>query len=276
MLLHQRAASANGLPEVLKISRSPGPTGDVRGSGGTRAPRPLARSRPPTYKGDGDKELIADGPNGTQVWRYTPPAGTKSINGGTWSLFSTTDNPVPASAPSSVFSLHALAPAGGVASLTEQNSYWAWDRRVTIFFTRRTAHWRQIDRAPVLLGSNTCRGLCPCCRARETPVLVPANVYRTPNGVAVQTPKPFLAGWSQLGPPPGQGGSPFPDASGFGSNPAYYETMRLTNHLLGRNDTGGYVLGRLGDGLHVLRPRAEVPELGSGRSPGVGRFEGSP
>ena len=249
------AIGANGLPEVLRDLRSPGPTGDVRGS--WRDPAAFSTIQTADLQGDGEQELIADGPNGTQVWRYTPPAGTKSINGGTWSLFSTDNNPVPASAPSQYLSLHALAPAGGVASLTEQNSYWAWDPNGHNFFYAANGTLAPNSTEPQYYLDNM-SGLMPVLQgASKTPVLVPANVYRTPNGVAVQTPKPFLAGWSQLGPPPGQGGSPFPDASGFGSNPAYYETMRLTNHLLGRNDTGGYVLGRLGDGLHVydLGPR---------------------
>ena len=243
------ALGADGLPEVLRDFHSPGPTEDVRGS--WRQAAAFSTIQTGDLQGDGEQEIIADGPNGTRVWRYTPPAGTKSINGGTWSLFSTDNVPVPASAPSQYLSLHVLEPVGGVANLTEQNSYWAWDPNRHNFFYAANGTLAPNSTEPQYYLDNM-SGLMPELQgASKTPVLVPANVYRTPEGVAVQTPKPFLAGWSYLGPPPGQGGSPFPDASGFGSNPSYYETMRLANHLLGRNDAGGYVLGRLGDGLHV-------------------------
>ena len=58
--------------------------------------------------------------------------------------------------------------------------------------------------------------------------------------------------------------SPFPDSSGFGSNPAYYETLRTTTNLFGSRDTVGYVLGRLPDGLHAYALRDFYPD---GRDP---------
>jgi len=245
------AINADGLPEVLRDFHSPAPNEDVGGS--WRDAATFSTIQTADLQGDGEQEIIADGPNGTRVWRYTPPAGTKSINGGTWSLFSTGDIPAPASAPSQYLSLHALAPAAGGASLTEQNSYWAWDPNAHNFFYVVNGTLAPNSSDPKYYLDNM-SGLMP----NQGGALVAANVYRTPGGVAVQTPKPFLAGWSQLGPPPtqtgcGQACSPFPDASGFGSDPAYYETMRVADHLFGPVDSArGYVLGRLHDGLHVF------------------------
>ena len=78
--------------------------------------------------GDGEQEIIADHePSGTSVWRYTPPAGSKSINGGTWSLVSTTPNVLPTSpSPSQYLSLHAVDAGGGSAVITDQGSYWTF------------------------------------------------------------------------------------------------------------------------------------------------------
>ena len=109
-------------------------------------------------------------------------------------------------------------------------------------------------------------------------VLVPANVYRTQNGVAVQQ-LGSNGSWAQLGPPPTSGFacqrtdlcSPLTDTASpscaappncFGSDPAYYETMRVANHLLGPSDPAGYVLGRQADGLHVFSLEPFTSPLG--------------
>ena len=45
--------------------------------------------------GDGSQEVLARFADGMHIYRYTPPAGTKSIDGGTWSLVSGTNPNTP-------------------------------------------------------------------------------------------------------------------------------------------------------------------------------------
>ena len=121
------AIGANGLPEVLQDFHSPLPTDDVRGS--WRDPSAFSTIQTADLYGDNEQEIIADHePTGTRVWRYTPPAGTTSINGGTWSLVST-DTLLPSTpSPAQYLSLHSVS-AGFFpsAEITDQNSYWTWD-----------------------------------------------------------------------------------------------------------------------------------------------------
>jgi hypothetical protein len=258
------AIGADGLPEVLKEFHSPMPTEDVRGS--WRDPAAFSTIQTADLYGDGAQEIIADHePSGTRIWRYTPPAGTKSINGGSWSQVSTTPNVLPSPpAPAQYLSLHAVNANGGAAALTDQNASWTFGddgfhstgMSTLAPFSSDPEYYldNMSGRMPELQGSSS--------------VLVPANVYRTPNGVAVQR---LTSGgsWVQLGPPPTSGFdcqrinycSPLTDTASpscstppncFGSDPAYYETMRVVNNLLGSGDTAGYVLGRQRDGLHVF------------------------
>ena len=88
------AIGADGLPEVLRDFHSPGPTADVRNS--WRSASAFSTIQTADLYGDGEQEIIADHePSGTAVWRYTPHSGLKSINGGTWSLVSTTPKNLP-------------------------------------------------------------------------------------------------------------------------------------------------------------------------------------
>src|SRR4051794_9452900 len=101
---------AKGHPRVIRALRSPLPTEDVRGS--WRDPATSSTIQAADLDGDQQEEILANGPSGTGVWRYTPPGGTKSINGGTWSLVGT-DKLLPTNpAPSQYLSLHAVS-AGG-------------------------------------------------------------------------------------------------------------------------------------------------------------------
>ena len=255
------AIGANGLPEVLQDFHSPLPSDDVRGS--WRDPAASSTIQTADLYDDGAQEIIADhGATGTRVWRYTPPTGTRSINGGTWSLASTTKTLPSTPAPSQYLSLHAVS-AGTFpfAALTDQSSLWVWDLANGRFDQAGNASLAPTSTSPEYYLDNT-SGMMPE-TLTPTPALVSANVYRTPNGVAAQWfngPRPI-----QLGPPPTSGGncqathscSPFPDTNCqaaspcFGSDPSYYETMRVATNLLGPDDPNGYVLGRLHDGLHV-------------------------
>ena len=139
------------------------------------------------------------------MWRYTPPAGTSSINGGTWSLVGTASNilPTPPS-PSQYLSLHAIgavAPARPCSlDQVTRTGRGIWARQ----FSADRAHdvWRRTRSEPQYYLNNM-SGLMPELHTSTNPVLVPANVYRTPDGVAVQ----WFDGldWEQLGPPPTSG-----------------------------------------------------------------------
>ena len=285
------AIGADGLPEVLRGVRSPTPTEDVRAS--WRDAAAFSTIQTADLYGDGAQEIIADHePSGTAVWRYTPPAGSKSINGGTWSLVSTSPNLLPTSpAPSQYLSFHAIEAGGGrPAVLTSQDAYSTFAKNSFQPAGQSTLAPPSSD--PSFYLDNMSALVPESHSLTRTPPLVPANVYRTADGVAVQT---FENGnWVQLGPPPTVAPgcravgispaacSPFADSvTGFGSNPAYYETMRVANYLGGPRDPAAYVLGRLSDGLHVaalvpvLAPiggeewdTAEIPVLTA-----LGRFE---
>jgi hypothetical protein len=257
------AIGADGLPEVLRDVHSPTPTEDVRGS--WRDAAAFSTIQTADLYGDGAQEIIADHePSGTGVWRYTPPAGSKSINGGTWSLVSTSPNLLPTSpAPSQYLSFHAVDAGGSPAVLTSQDAYSTFGDNSFHFAAKSTLAPPSSDASYYL--DNMSALMPESHSSSRAPHLLPANVYRTPNGIAAQT---FDgANWVQLGPPPTAGPrckeeitcSPFSDSvTGFGSNPAYYETMRVANNLAGPRDPWGYVLGRLSDGLHIA---ALVPIL---------------
>jgi hypothetical protein len=251
------AIGANGLPEVLSDFHSPAPAADVRGS--WKSAQAFSTIQTADLYGDGEQEIIADHePSGTSVWRYTPPEGSKSISGGTWSLVSTTPNVLPTSpSPSQYLSLHAVGAGGGPAVITDQSSYWTFGGNGFHGTGKTTLAPSSSDPSDYL---DNMSGLMPESQSSSTaPNLVPANVYRTPNGVGVQT---FDGtNWVQLGPAPTAGNqcrstpsscSPFSDiGTGFNASPSSYETLQVANDLAGPNDPWGYVLGRLGDGLHV-------------------------
>ena len=242
---------------------SPLPAGDVRGS--WRDPAAFSTIQTADLYGDNEQEIIADHePTGTRVWRYAPPAGTTSINGGTWSLVST-DTLLPSSpSPAQYLSLHAVS-AGFFpsAEITDQNSYWTWDANNGGFDPASTGTLAPNSTQPQYYLDNMSGPMPETLTSTSAPALVTANVYRTSNGVAAQ----WYQGnqWVQLGPPPTSAGgceathscSPFPDTNCpattgcFSSDPSYYETMRVAGNLLGPGDTNGYVIGRLHDGLHV-------------------------
>jgi hypothetical protein len=246
------------LPEVLRDFHSPAPNQDVRGS--WQDPAAFSTIQTADLYGDGEQEIIADhDPAGTAVWRYTPPTGSKSINGGTWSHVSTTPNLLPSSpAPSQYLSFHAVRANGGSTVLTDQQQYWTWNSGNQSFHPGANSTLAPASSDPKYYLDNMSAGLM----INDNQNLVPSAVYRTAAGVGVQ----WFNGssWVQIGPPPGQGGSPFSDASGFGSSPAYYETLQVTHGLTGSGDAqayGGEVLGRLADGLHVfvLLPDSNSP-----------------
>ena len=268
------AIGGDGLPEVLRNFHSPGPAADVRGT--WRDPAAYSTIQTADLYGDGRQEILADHePYGTRVWRYTAPAGTKSINGGSWALVSTTTNILPSGpTPAQFLSLHAVNGNGGTGALTDQDAFWTLGANG--FQSSGAKTLAPASSNPAYYLDNT-SGLMPQLQGTGS-TLVPANVYRTQNGVAVQQ-LGSNGSWAQLGPPPTSGFacqrtdlcSPLTDTASpscaappncFGSDPAYYETMRVANHLLGPSDPAGYVLGRQADGLHVFSLEPFTSPLG--------------
>ena len=270
------AIGADGLPEVLTDLRSPLPNEDVRGS--WKDPALFGTIQTADLYKDSGREIIANGPSGTAVWRYAPPAGSKSINGGTWSLVSTTSGLLPTPpAPNQYLSFHAIGAGAGPAVLTAQgDAYWTFGDNSFHGAANSTLAPPVSD--PSLYLDNMPALMPESHSSSRLPNLVPANVYRTPDGVAVQ--RFDGSNWVQLGPPPTGGDncllkgncSPFSNdagpgswwpsnLAGFNTNPAYYETMRVANYFGGPRDTAGYVLGRVSDGLHVvaLAPNLSPP-----------------
>jgi hypothetical protein len=265
------AIGANRLPEVLRDFHSPAQTADVRGS--WQDPAAYSTIQTADLFGDGEREILADRePGGVDVWRYSPPSGTKSIDGGSWSLDSNTQGLLPnPPAPSQYLTLHAedaySVGGEGISALTDQNAYWYYDPGSGFVTTPPNYPPNQVSTSsdPKYYLDNV-TGTLPFLDQdnNNATVMAPATLYRTANGVGAEQ---FGVNgiWQQIGPSPTSGGqcqsnhscSPFPDtncsgpASCLGASPSYYETMRTATQLLGSNDANGYVLGRLQDGLHV-------------------------
>jgi hypothetical protein len=176
------AIGADGRPQVINDFRSPLPTEDVRGS--WRDPATSSTIQTPDLDGDGGHEVLANGPAGMSVWRYTPPGGSNSIDGGTWAKVST-DRVLPSPpAPSQYLSLR-VANQGFAPPvvLTDQASYWTWDGNGFQATGRSTLAPNSTSPQYYL---NNLSGPMPQIDTPIVPSPVDANVYRTPDGVAVQ------------------------------------------------------------------------------------------
>jgi hypothetical protein len=244
------AMNANDRPEVLRDFRSPLPNEDVRGS--AEDPSIYRTIQTADLDGNGQSEIIADFPDGVHVYRYTPPAGTKDINGGTWSLENVSGPSSNQLAPAQYESLHIIEPHDGIpAVLVMQNAYWLWGGQSgwqgtgkTTLAPYETDPKYYLDNQVGEVGYNVDNGT----RA----VFGPVDVFRTADGVAYQYYD--NSGWHYAGLPPSQAGpcgspdykcSPFPDSSSFGDSPSYYETLHLAD--LGENFV--LLLGRQRNGV---------------------------
>ncbi len=79
------AVDASGLPQVLTDFRSPLPS--ESGPNWTQ-PQYYKTIQTADLYGNGAREIIARFHDGMRVYKYTPPAGSRSIDGGSWSLVS--------------------------------------------------------------------------------------------------------------------------------------------------------------------------------------------
>jgi hypothetical protein len=230
--------------------------------------------------GNGTESIVAEFPDGVHTYDYVPPAGTKSISGGTWY-----EEPVGSPAgsgmpPSTYLSMHVIGPTpsrnfGGrqiPAILVYQGSYFVHQLSGGWASTGDTTVAPNSSDPSYYLGNQV--GLWPWPNGQGAG-LAQSNVYRTADGVAVQhfdfdscSLQGCTGYWqnSTLAPtthcpatgagcsPLGDNDSPFCVAesfSCFGASPSWYETLRMASNLRGPGDPNGYLLGRLGDGLHV-------------------------
>jgi hypothetical protein len=230
------AVDKNGNPEVLNDFRSPLPS--ESGPNWTQAAY-YSTIQTVDLTGTGAHAIIARFPGGMRVFRYTPPAGSKSIDGGTWSStaagpFSDADGYTD---PSLYLSIHTIdAGSGWPAMLLAQSKagvvVYDWNGSGWVKqspspygpYSADPALYLDLQWATVSVNGKT----------------FPAVVERNPDGVLVQ----YLSGgkWVVAGPQPNPG--PFADedpsadcgfsdneAVGhcFGSSPSYYETLRFAS-----------------------------------------------
>jgi hypothetical protein len=278
------AIGANGRPEVLTDFRSPLPSE----APDTHGANPMVYQTIQTGEvvGDGTRSIIAQFPDGVHTYDYTPPSGTRSINGGSWH-----EEPVggpTGGQPSQYLALHIVGTSASVngpgnvpATLVDQDSYWIHQASGGWAPASDTTS-APFSQDPGYYLDNQV-GMMP--RQRNGAVeLAPVNVWRTADGVGVQAYDQFQGGclpgtpcfqWLGLSILPTSGlgcqatgrCSPFTDNPSpncvpqefncFGTLASWYETMRVANDLQGPGDPEGYVLGRLVDGLHAYGLRSE-------------------
>jgi hypothetical protein len=273
------ATGANGRPEVLTEFRNPLPTESGAGLG--TDPMVYSSIQTADVDGNGRLSIIAQFPDGVHTFDYTPPAGGKSIVGGTWH-----QEPVggPSGGPPSEYlSLHVVGTAAAVngkgtipATLVDQSSYWVHQASGGWTAAGDTTNVPNTTQPKYYLDYRT--GVLPRQTGPSAFQQTPVNLYRTPDGVVanVYDGRPGCSDthecdpvWYSISstraaaecesapgtcPPLADNGSPDcdPDTfSCFGSSPSWYETMQTASQLRGPDDDDGYLLGRLYDGLHV-------------------------
>ncbi len=272
------AVDAQGHPEVLTDFRSPLPS--ESGPNWTE-PQYYKTIQTANLYGNGGQEILARFPDGMRVYKYTPPAGTKDINGGSWSRVSDGGPFSDASGgadPSVYLTIHAVSAQGGLPAMLvaqEQAFKWTGSGWTSIGPTLaphesdpRYYLDNQVGRLKYFTGPAT------------KPVFHTGTVvfFRTPDGLAAQ--RYDGSSWVLDGPAPtsGCGGvfeltcSPFADKTSapgacphpgtnscFGDSPSYYETL----HFADLSGVGAdVVLGRLRDGLHGYRLDSFTPSDG--------------
>jgi hypothetical protein len=247
------AIGADGYPEVLKDFRSPLPSQESASLGAN--PMTYSSIQTADVLGNGTESIVAQFPDGVHTYDYTPPKGTKSIDGGTWH-----EEPVggpSGNLPPSTYLTMRIVPVHGdnlhrstvPATLVYQNAYYVhsasggWQATGQSTLAPHSSDPKYyLDSVAGEFPREAADGM-----SRE---LAPVVGYRTADGFYVQQyDRDSLAGphWRTLAAP----SATFADSSGFGADPSRYETLRMATDLLGPDDDQTYALGRLADGLHV-------------------------
>ncbi len=255
------AIDASGQPEVLTDFRSPLPS--ESGPNWTQAPY-YSTIQTVDLSGNGAHEIIARFPSGIRVYKYTPPAGSKSIDGGTWSLvsqngpFSDADGYTD---PSLYLSIHAASAENGQpAALVAQS------KSGVVVYEWNGSGWTKESVAPVsTYTSDPSQYLDLQWASLPTSSgVVRALIQRGSGGVSAQSEQGGR--WLNLvaAPNPGPFGGPNPTpqadcpfTSGssnldcFDSSPSYYETLRFGDIIGDSFPNQREMLGRASDGLRV-------------------------
>jgi hypothetical protein len=254
------AIGANGQPEVLTDFRSPLPSESGPNWNQAQYYKTIQTA---DLTGNGAHEIIARFPDGMRVYRYAPPAGTKSIDGGTWSViskggpFSDADGYTD---PSLYLTIHAVgAENGQPAQLVAQA------KSGVVLYDWNGSGWTKHSPAPLgpyEADPSSYLALQMASLPSKTGV-VRALIERYDGGVVAQYEN--AGKWQVLGAKPSPG--PFADAveapntdcpfetdgptsECFGSSPSYYETLRFAD-IDGK--PGEEMLGRTSDGLRMYK-----------------------
>jgi hypothetical protein len=258
------AIGADGQPEVLRDFRSPLPW---EAGPSWKQAMYYATIQTADLNGDGRREILARFPNGMHVFGYTPPSGSKGIDGGTWKVLSANgpfDDGTGYTDPSQYLTIHAIdAVQGQPGALVAQSS------SDLVMFRWNGSGWTQVQPGPLGLSSTNPRYYLNLQTAElvrgasGSPSPVQSVVTRNGGGISAQ----YLADgrWQALGaqPNPGPFGDIYPspdcpftaggdDSQCFTASPSFYETLRFGD-VVGDVGAGAAreMLGRATDGLRV-------------------------
>ncbi len=268
------AIGADGQPEVLTAFRSPLPS---ESGPNWNQPQYYTTIQTADLEGDGAHEIIARFPTGMRVYQYTPPAGTKSIDGGTWSLLSNSGifaDSDGSTDPSAYLSIHAISTSGGRPAELVGQIPTGTGHFVAVYYWERPrgapGFWQQVRVPYPAEGSGN-----PADYLNLEPAMLPSKggvvsavVSRTGFGGVVAAYKSgdleSDAKWTALGRSPSPGHfADYPSSDCpvggvahdcFGASPSYYVTLRFANIDGGSGDE---MLGRLADGLRVYKLLAD-------------------
>ena len=266
-------------PQVLTDFRSPLPS-----ESGPNWTQPQYYSTIQTADLDGPghgADIIARFPDGLRVYRYTPPKGTKSIDGGTWSLvskngpFSDADGYTD---PSLYLSIHADRGNGNSADQSAEITAQSKSGPVTYFWTG--SGWipagTQLRDLHIPYSNDPADylNLGPATLATPDGVLPAVTTYDT-GGVFGYYKQHQGANWHWKEVARGSNPGPFStrlpcggsNRECFDSSPSYYTTLRFANvdgkpgdELLGRQ-TNGLLAYKLSDDANTWKPLATLGDL---------------
>jgi hypothetical protein len=266
------AVGADGHPEVLTDFRSPLPS---EAGPNWNQPQYYRTIQAADLDGPGHgADIIARFPSGVRVYHYTPPAGTKSIDGGRWKVVSEngpfSDMGGSVTDPSTSQTMQVMgATASSPAILIAQgcSSSPSCGAPGTQAYRWTGSGWVSIGPtlAPYEADPRYYLDLRVAMLTTPGPsdVRTPAVIYRTPRGLGAEVYNGSQ--WKYLVAPPEPAGdcshsdtdcAPLSDEPStfwkdccLGDSPSYYETLGVAN-LDGESD-GDYIIARLRDGLHA-------------------------
>jgi hypothetical protein len=231
-------------------------------------------------------DIIARFPTGMRVYQYTPPAGTKDINGGTWKLISK-DGPFSDrdgyAEPALYLTIHAIGATGNqpgqLMGQTHSGTFvynWTgsgWVRAsasqgsALMDYLEDPSYYLDYQWAPLAINSRVEPVAIFRAPDQPTPNYPPRHPGVIERGVIGAYQVPAVGGvpahWVFLRRVPA--GGPFPDSTCpdaqdqahrcFGGSASYYETLRFAQNIDGSGLSD--VLGRLAGGLYVYELSAD-------------------